>query len=220
MNNHRTDVRGSVALVVGARDPAMRAGIRMAVESDGIRVCAEADSAQELITAVERHAPDVCLLDVDLRGDGVRVAAELSARCPSVAVVLLAESESETQFLQAMRVGARGYMNKAIAPSALAKVIRAAVKGELAIPRSLIRVLVDEYRDRPSRHYVAIGGKDVDLTSREWEVLEFLREGLSTRQISLRLFISEVTVRRHIGAIVRKLKVDSRADAVKLLQSA
>jgi DNA-binding NarL/FixJ family response regulator len=67
---------------------------------------------------------------------------------------------------------------------------------------------------------LAGNGRGGDLTSREWEVLDFMRAGLSTRQIADRLFISEVTVRRHIGSVLKKLDVESRADALRLLESA
>jgi DNA-binding NarL/FixJ family response regulator len=94
-------------------------------------------------------------------------------------------------------------------------------KGEPAIPRSLVRALIDDYRDRPARPYIAArGGRGVDLTAREWEVLLLMRDALSTREIADRLRISEVTVRRHISAVVKKLRVESRADALKLLQTA
>jgi len=82
-------------------------------------------------------------------------------------------------------------------------------------------VLLNEYRSRFARRYLAQRGTgEAELTSREWEVLGCLSEGLSTRQIAERLLIAEVTVRRHIGAIVKKLDAENRADALKLLRSA
>ena len=72
----------------------------------------------------------------------------------------------------------------------------------------------------PSADSSITSHRGIDLTSREWEVLDFMREGLSTRAIADRLLISEVTVRRHIGSVLKKLRVSSRADAVRLLESA
>jgi len=208
-------------VVIGSSDPAMRAGIRMALAKDGIRVCAEAESVQELVTAGMRHQPDACIVDVHLSGDGFHAAAEMAARAPAVPVVLLVDDDCDEQFLEAIRLGATGYVRRTIAPSALANVVRAVAKGEPAIPRSLVRTLIDDYRDRPARRCVpARGGRGVDLTAREWEVLSLMRDGLSTREIADRLRISEVTVRRHISAVVKKLRVESRADALKLLQTA
>ena len=215
MTNNRETV------VIGSSDPAMRAGIRMALAKDGIRICAEAESVQELVTAGMRHQPDACIVDVHLSGDGFHAAAEMAARAPAVPVVLLVDDDCDEQFLEAIRLGATGYVRRTIAPSALANVVRAVAKGEPAIPRSLVRTLIDDYRDRPARRCVpARGGRGVDLTAREWEVLSLMRDGLSTREIADRLRISEVTVRRHISAVVKKLRVESRADALKLLQTA
>jgi DNA-binding NarL/FixJ family response regulator len=221
LTENRTGVRGRTKVVIGANDPAMRAGIRMALTNDQIRVCAEVSSVEELLAAVGRHKPAACLVDVDLHGGGLQAVAEIAALRATTAVIVMTEDQSEVQFLEAMRVGATGYLPKAIAPAALSKVVHAVLNGEPAIPRALVPVLINEYRERPSRRYLAIsGGSEIDLTSREWEVLACLRDGLSTREIAERLLISEVTVRRHVGGIVKKLHVETRADALKLLQSA
>ena len=205
--------------MVGANDPATRAGIRVALAGDGIRIAAEVDSASELVMAVQRHKVHLCLVDVDLRGDGLQAAAEIVVRAPSVSVILLTERETEAEFLEAIRAGAIGYLHKGITPVALAKVVRAVLNGEPAIPRGLVPALINEYRDRPLRRSFAVDGGD-ELTERESEVLTLMREGMSTREISAQLLIAEVTVRRHIGAALKKLHVENRADALKLLQSA
>jgi DNA-binding NarL/FixJ family response regulator len=134
--------------------------------------------------------------------------------------VLLTPREDEDEFLEAMGVGAAGYLETTISAPALVNVVGAVVKGEPAVPRSLVRALIDEHRERPIRRYVDALGVGVQLTSRESEVLTCLREGLSTREIAQRLRISEVTVRRHIGSALKKLGVESRSDALRLLQTA
>jgi DNA-binding NarL/FixJ family response regulator len=208
-------------VVIGANDPATLAGMRMALEADGLRVCAEVHSVQELIEAVEREEPDVCLVDVGLSGGGIRAAAEIAHRAPGVAIVLLVDDADDDNFLDAMRVGVTGYVPKRIAPARLPSVIRAVLDGEPAIPRALVTLLINHFRARPARRRLPVSeGRSVDLTSREWEVLDFMREGLSTRQIAARLLISEVTVRRHIGSVLKKLRVSSRADALRLLETA
>jgi DNA-binding NarL/FixJ family response regulator len=219
LEKNPTSVRGRTTVVVGANDPATRAGIRVALASDRIRIAAEVDSASELVLAVQRHKVHLCLVDVDLRGDGLRAAAEIVLRAPSVSVILLTERETEAEFLEAIRAGATGYLHKGITPAALSKVVRAVLNGEPAIPRALVPALINEYRDRPVRRSFSVDGGD-ELTERESQVLMLMREGLSTREISAQLLIAEVTVRRHIGAALKKLRVKSRADALKLLQSA
>jgi DNA-binding NarL/FixJ family response regulator len=219
--NNRTNVRGRERVVVAANGQATRAGIRMALEAGNFVICAEVGSVEDLVAAVERDNPEACVLDIDLHGDALGAVSLLAEKAPSTALVILAEDESDAQFLSAMRLGASGYLAKTIAPEALSSAVRAVVNGEPAIPRLLVGVLINEFRDRPVRRYLAVrGAREAELTPREWEVLGCMREGLSTREIAERLLISEVTVRRHIGAIVKKLDATSRSDAVNLLESA
>lgn len=204
------------AVVVGASGAATLAGVRLALERPGIHLAAEAQSVPDLIAAVQRERPDVCIVDTALSEDPVGAAAEILARAPSVALVLLAEEVREPEFLSAVRVGVAGYLDKSISPTALSNVVHAVAKGEPAIPRSLVVALINGYRQRPARPQ-ARGG---DLTTREWEVLDFMGDGLSTGQIADRLLISEVTVRRHISSVLKKLSVPTRRDAIELVRSA
>lgn len=207
--------------MVAAAGAATRAGIRLALSESHVDVCAEASSVPDLIAAVQRTKPDVCILDGELSDSPVGTAAEIMARVPSVAIVLLTDEVSETEFLGAVRVGVAGYLDKGISPAALSNVVRAVANGEPAIPRSLVVALINGYRQRPARGLIDMpSSRGSDLTSREWEVLDFMRDGLSTREIADRLLISEVTVRRHISSVLKKLDVPTRTEALKLLQSA
>jgi two-component system, NarL family, nitrate/nitrite response regulator NarL len=217
LEENRTVVRGRRKVVVAATGPATRAGIRLALEAAEVATCVEASSVSDLLAAVDREGPSVCLLDVDLSESPLGVAAKVLARRPSMAVVLLTDEITEAEFLGAVRAGAVGYLDKGVSPEALSNVVRGVSRGESAFPRSLVFALIDGHRQRSVRLADVSG---VELTSREWEVLEFMREGLTTRQIADRLLISEVTVRRHISSVLKKLKVPSRTDAVKLLRSA
>jgi two-component system, NarL family, nitrate/nitrite response regulator NarL len=217
LEENRTVVRGRRKVVVAATGPATRAGIRLALEAAEVATCVEASSVSDLLAAVDREGPSVCLLDVDLSESPLGVAAKVLARRPSMAVVLLTDEITEAEFLGAVRAGAVGYLHKGVSPEALSNVVRGVSRGESAFPRSLVFALIDGHRQRSVRLADVSG---VELTSREWEVLEFMREGLTTRQIADRLLISEVTVRRHISSVLKKLKVPSRTDAVKLLRSA
>jgi len=212
---------GNPTVVIGALDAAMLAGMRIALEADGIAVRGEGRSLHDLLAAVERFEPDVCLVDIDLGGGGLRAIAQIAARAPRVRVALLIDESRDDKFLDAIRVGATGYVPKGIAPARLPAVVRALLNGEPAIPRALVNILIEEYRARPSRRQLhALHPRGADLTSREWEVLELMRAQLSTREIAARLFISEVTVRRHVSSVLKKLEVRTRAEALTLLQSA
>jgi DNA-binding NarL/FixJ family response regulator len=220
LEENRTVVRGRRKVVVAAAGPATRAGIRLALEAAEVATCVEAGSVSDLLAEIDREGPSVCLLDVDLSESPLGVAAKVLARRPATAVVLLTDEITEAEFLGAVRAGAVGYLDKGVSPQALSNVVRAVSRGESAFPRSLLFALIDGHRQRSVRLSEVSGGRGVELTSREWEMLEFMREGLTTRQIAGRLLISEVTVRRHISSVLKKLKVPSRTDAVKLLRSA
>ncbi len=208
------------ALIAGS-DPALRMGIKMALLEGGIDVCGEVDTAQELIEASVRLEPDVCVIDIDVAGGGIAAAAELRARTPRPAVIMLAGDVREEDFLDALRVGVAGYLLKSISPSRLPSVVRSVLRGEPAIPRALVAMLIDRLRSRAGRSHLTVPHRpSIDLTSREWEVLDLMREGRSTHDIAMRLLISDVTVRRHIGSVLKKLQVRTRDDALKLLHGA
>lgn len=212
---------GPIRALIADGDSATRNGVRMALEKAGIDVCAEVGSAQELVEAAAGARPDVCLVDVNLPGGGITGASEIRARTPRPVVIMLAAEVDEEEFLAAMRIGTAGYLLKSISPARLPAVVRGVLRGEPAIPRALVAMLIDGLRRRGAgRHLMVPDRSGVDLTSREWEVLDLMRDGLSTRDIAMRLLISEVTVRRHIGSVLKKLQVHSRAEAIELLESA
>jgi DNA-binding NarL/FixJ family response regulator len=208
-------------VLVAGHDSATINGIRIALEEEGIVLCGQVATAAELIEAVGRLEPDVCFVDVDIPGGGLVAAAEMRAWRSNVAVIMLAPDLNEEDFLKAMAVGAIGYLPKSISAKRLPAVVRAVLLGEPAIPRPLVAVLMNRLRGGGAkRHLVVPDGRGVDLTSREWEVLDCMREGLSTREIATKLLIADVTVRRHIGAVLKKLHVQSRREALELLRSA
>lgn len=100
-------------------------------------------------------------------------------------------------------------------PARLGRALQGVLRGEAALPRALTARLIEEFRAR-ARQPSLVRRSEKDLTSREWDVLDCLRDGLSTRRIAKQLFISETTVRRHVGSILRKLGVSSREDAVQV----
>lgn len=193
--------------------------MRVALERDGFAVCAEADSGTAAVEAALRERPDICLLDIHMPGSGIAAAAEIAALLPETVVVMLTVSRDDTDLFDALRAGARGYLLKDIDPERLPLALRCVLEGEAALPRALVARVFEEFRERRQRRRLPlIGGRPVELTSREWEVLDLLRQGLTTAQIAERLFISAVTVRRHVGAILRKLRAPDRKTALRLLE--
>lgn len=195
-----------------------RAGIRASLEADGFLVVAECASARQAVELAKEHRPDVCLLDIHMPGNGISAAAEISAALPECAVVMLSYSREEEDLFDAVRAGAQGYLLKDMDPDRLGAALRGVLDGEAALPRSLVAKVLEEFRGRQRRRVFVKSKPTGQLTSRQWEILELLRQGLTTEEIATRLFVSPSTVRVHVSTILKKLRVTSRDEAIRLLR--
>jgi DNA-binding NarL/FixJ family response regulator len=170
------------------------------------------------VNAAIKENPDLCLIDIHMPGNGIAATAEITSKMPNVPVVILTVSRNDDDLFDALRAGAAGYLLKGINPRRLPMALKGVLEGEAALPRDLAARLIDEFRDRGRSKRVAMAGtRGVQLTSRELEVLELLREGQSTGEIAKRLFVSSVTIRSHVASILKKFGVSSREEALNLL---
>jgi DNA-binding NarL/FixJ family response regulator len=183
---------------------ATRAGIRMALAGD-VDVCAEAADAERAIRAAKQTQPDLCLVAAEIPGGGVAAVRGICRAAPRCAVVLLAAHHDVDELLDSVRAGAIGYAPGALDADRLQRIVRAVAANEAVVPRSMVLELLLEVRN------VGSGG---GLSTRESQVLGMLRRGHSTAEISQRLEIAPVTVRRHISELVHKLGVADRSDLV------
>jgi DNA-binding NarL/FixJ family response regulator len=194
-----------------------RADLREAVEHDGrFVVVAEAADGAGAVEAALRERPDLCLLDIRMPGSGIAVTRELTTRLPDTKVVMITVSLDDDDLLNALRAGASGYLLKDIDLERLPHALMDTLNGGAAIPRRLVARVVAEFRDHGPRRRAIVTERGYDLTSREWEVLGLIRQGLSTSQIASRLFVSRATVRSHVAALLKKLDVPDR-DALRRL---
>ncbi|MBV9368692.1 MAG: response regulator transcription factor [Frankiales bacterium] len=196
--------------------PPTRAGVRWALEHEGgFEVCAELANATDAVDAAVELRPDIALLDIHMPGGGINAAAEIAAAAPDTAIVMLTVSRDDEDLFAALRAGARGYLLKDIDPARLPMALQGVLSGEAALPRGLVAHLIDEFRSRDSLSGRR-AGLFATLTEREWEVLTLMQEGLPTTEMAARMFVTPVTVRTHVSAILRKLQVSDRAAAVRL----
>jgi two-component system nitrate/nitrite response regulator NarL len=208
-----------IRIVIADNHIPTRTGIRLALEDSGFIVCGEAGDADSAVRLAIEQQPDLCLLDVRMPGDGIEAARAILAANPNIRVVMLTVSESSDDLFAAVEAGASGYLLKGIDPKRLSHALRGVLAEEAAIPRLLAARLVNEFRDRSRRDRNAVLRPTADtLTSREWEVLDCLREGMTTADVAGHLFISPTTVRRHVGSILKKLHVTDREAAVRALR--
>lgn len=198
--------------------PALARTVKEMLERNGFDVCAEAGSGPDAVAAALRERPDLCLLDVDMPGGGIAAAREIMASLPETAVVMLTVSSDADDLVGALRAGAVGYLLKDADPARLPITLRAVLSGEAALPRTLVHHVLREFQRTRGHRLPLRGGRAVALTRREWEILDFLRDGHTTAEIADELTVSAVTVRRHIGSILQKLGAPDRKAALALLR--
>jgi DNA-binding NarL/FixJ family response regulator len=205
-------------IVIADDHPQLRARIREALEAGGFDVCAEAATATAAVRLTQEHVPDIVLLDIHMPGNGIRAAGEISRLLPEVAIVMLTVSREDADLFASLQAGASGYLLKDTDPARLPAALRGVLSGEAAIPRTLVARILDEFR-APGRPRLSRKSKvAARLTSREWEVMNLLGEGLSTDEAAKRLFLSPTTVRVHVSSVLRKLRVKDRRAAIELLR--
>jgi two-component system nitrate/nitrite response regulator NarL len=207
-----------VIQVLVAEDHARtRLRVCAALDSDpGFDVCATVEDAAAAVAAAVRELPQLCVLEVRMPGGGIEAAAEIAARLHEVKIVMLSASENDEDVLAAIRAGASGFLRNDIATDAFRRAIRDVVAGRAAVSRAVMARVFEELRDRTPMRRLAIGiGPTARLTSREWQVLDLMRYGLSTRAIADRLTLTQATVRSHISSIVRKLGAPDRRSALE-----
>ena len=196
-----------------------RAGVRGALSEGAFAIVAEAGDADAAVDGALRERPDVCVLDINMPGSGIAAAARITDRLPGTAVVMLTVSRDDEDLFASLRAGARGYLLKDMDPGRLGAALRGVLSGEAALPRTLVARLIGEFsaaERRPSLPLVRRRG--ATLTAREWEVLELLRDELTTAEIAHRLGVADVTVRRHVSAILAKLRLPDRKAMARLFE--
>ena len=203
---------GQVRVLIADDHAPTRKDVREILEADPrFEVVAEAGDAASAIEAAMSARPDVCLLDVNMPGSGVGAAWEISARLPRAKIVMLTVSREDKHLFAALRAGAAGYLLKDMDAERLPHALSDVLEGKAALPRELTARLVDEFRDRgPRRRKALADGPYANLTSREWQVLDLLRQELTTAEIARRLTVSPVTVRTHVNHILRKVRAPDR----------
>lgn len=183
----------------------VRAGLVALLDGEfGIEVVSQAADAAEALEAVERAAPDVALLDIDLPGmDGLALAHELSKRVPACRTVMLTALDRPGHVQRALDAGASGYVLKSVSPKELAEAVRTvAVGGRVIEPRELADSV----------------GSVTPLTAREAEVLRLAASGADARAIAGELFLSVGTVRNRLSAAVGKLHARTLVDAIRIAE--
>jgi len=151
--------------------------------------------------------------------DVARLVSDVTAAAPDTRVVILRHFDDVQNFYDCLMAGAVGFCDPGAGSKAIIRTMQAVLEDGVAIPRSLVRPLVEGIRHGRG-HQVETAAGPVDLTQREWEVLLLMRQRRTTREMSETLFVSPATIRSHVSAVLNKLHVPDRQAAIELLDRA
>ncbi len=213
--------RRRINLLIVDDHPVFRQGLRdIFATEDDIRVVAEGASGEQALQLVRMLQPDVLLLDINLPGiNGLQVTSRLKADHATTAIVLLTAYDDMEQVLHAMRSGGAAYCPKDIEPDILVDVVRKVANGYFVVGNRIfdeeglkswldagVEAVTGPYMVDPNEHFVP-------LSPREMEILQFVTQGKSNKEIAQSLGISHQTVKNHMTSILKKLDVRDRTQA-------
>jgi DNA-binding NarL/FixJ family response regulator len=201
--------------------PLFRQGLRDLLDTDPImNVVGEAADGEVAIEAVYDIKPDVILMDINLPTiNGLQVTRKIKTQFADVKVIMITGYDDAEQVFHAFRVGASAYCPKDVTPESLTNIIQAVVAGKYAVGEKIMTYdeLLAWIEQKIGRFGgPLVGDSDelfVPLSPREMEILEHVTKGLSNKEIAYKLGISHQTVKNHMTAILRKLRVDDRTQA-------
>ena len=199
-----------------------REGLRTLLSiHDDLEVVGEASNGQEAVTAVEKLAPDVVLMDLRMPVlNGVAATRQITESTPKSRVIVLTTFDDDDYVFDGLRAGAVGYLLKDVPSAKLVEAIRAAARGESFLQPSVAAKVVAEFSrmsdlETSAGSTTAVAQQDLvePLSERELEILGVLATGASNREIANKLFITEGTVKNHVTNILGKLGVRDRTQA-------
>jgi DNA-binding NarL/FixJ family response regulator len=214
---------GVISVLLVDDQPLLRRGFRMILEAeDGVTVAGEAGDGAEAVALARSLRPDVVLMDIRMPGtDGIEATRRITAAEPSVRVLVLTTFDLDEYAFGALQAGASGFLLKDVRPHELVAAVRTVASGDAVVSPRVTRRLLEEYA--ATLPVNAGGGPSPDrypqlatLTEREREVLEVVAQGLSNTEIASTLFVSETTVKSHVGRILAKLGLRDRVQIVVL----
>ena len=184
----------------------------------GIEIVASVSTSAALVRVATALSPDVCLIDRDMP-EAAGATWETRTRLPLTKLVLVGDGSSDEELFAALRTGVEGFLFKDMNIERLPSALLDVAKGHAALPRNLAaRVMTAMRTSGPTWRAVSSQRAGISLTTREWEVLELLEQGLSTQEIADRLTLTTGAVRSHISAALRKIGAADRDHAIRLLR--
>ncbi|GEL20192.1 DNA-binding response regulator [Pseudonocardia asaccharolytica DSM 44247 = NBRC 16224] len=204
-------------VVLADDEPLLRAGLRTVLEAGGtVRVVGEVSNGDGLLAAVDRHRPDVVLVDIQMPGtDGLTALRLLCTRADAPPAAVLTTFDLDDYVAEALRIGVQGFLLKDAEPESLVRAVRdLAAGGAVLDPRITARLL-----PRLAAGAASPGRRPPGLTLRENQVLGRLAAGKSNAVIASELDLAEATVKKYVSTLLVKLGAENRVQAALLAQS-
>ena len=215
---------GPIRVLLVDDDALVRSGLRMMLAGAAqLAVVGEAEDGRGVLPAVDRHHPDVVLMDIRMpRLDGIAATRLLRAQPRPPAVIVLTTFDADELVVRALQAGAAGFLLKDAAPADIVRAIESVHAGDgtlsPAIARRLIALVAGDHGEATRREQAR--QRLASLTPREYEVATAVGHGLSNADIAGRLHMSTATVKAHVSRLLVKLDVDNRVQIALLVQRA
>lgn len=198
----------------------VRDGIRLLLEqAEGLEIIDEANDGEEALEKLKTHQPDVILMDISLPGmSGIQTTQVVTRLYKNVRVLMLSMHNNEDYILRSVEAGAYGYILKDSSSDEMIKAIRMIAAGEKYYSSPVASIILSGYMQQLKKGSKQ-GGREVQpsrLSNKEKEILQFLVDGMSSREIAERLQLSVRTVDNHRANMMRRLQVRNAAELVRI----
>jgi len=197
--------------------PIFLEGLKNLLTLRGLDVVGTARNGWEAIDQAGLLAPDVILMDIIMPGcDGLTATRVIKARQPGIKVVMLTMSETDEDLFSAIKSGAFGYLLKTEDTERLLMRLEGLIRGEVPLSQGLAARVLDEFAQRApsSGSFAQAARADNHLTSRQIQVLTLVAQGFTYKEIATKLFLTERTIKYHMGEIIERLHLENRRQAI------
>jgi len=198
-----------IQIVIADDHPLLREGLRRILEFEkGIEVVAEVGDGQGAINIARKMKFDILLMDLNMPVvNGLEAGRVIRREYPDIGILVLTVDDSDEKILQVLQIGVAGYLLKDVDSKTLVQSIRKVFSGEPILSPAVTGKLMEQLSNPTPLP------DNCGLSDREMEILHYVVQGSSNREIGTSLFISEKTVKNHLSSIYRKLSVDDRTQA-------
>jgi two-component system response regulator DegU len=202
----------TIKIMIVDDHPLLRQGLKQILSLQAeFEVIGEAQHGDEVVAKALTLHPDVILMDINLPGkNGIELTGELKKLDPEIRVLVLTVDSEQLHVHKIIKAGALGYLLKDVEADILTEAIKAVARGDAYIQPCLLSKLLSEFRQLMTDEQPSLPADHFGLTQRELEIINYIACGQTNKEIAVRLFISEKTVKNHVSSILRKMALDDR----------